>query len=272
MDGSYYTIGEIATKWNVSPRHIQYLCKQGRITGATKKAGVWFIPGDATIPIKNNKADAVDFEFIGTKKKIFSSAITLFMRHGYENVSIREIADAVGITQSAMYNHFKSKREILDVVYNYFCHYYLLDRPSLGDIEQILRNGTLLDILKSLCYEFKSDYQQNIKEITKILFQRVAIDERARELMKSLMIDEGISFVEMVFERAVEIGRIAPLDTHAMAVFINGIRVFMLFNWIIDDSADFMRKIAKDENTIYENVVRLLTDLKPVTKETPAVI
>ena len=37
----------------------------------------------------------------------------LFARHGYEGVSMRDIAGALGIRQSAIYNHFPSKQHLL---------------------------------------------------------------------------------------------------------------------------------------------------------------
>jgi AcrR family transcriptional regulator len=48
-----------------------------------------------------------------TKDDLRSHARQLFARHGYEGVSMRDIAGAVGIRQSAIYNHFPSKQHLL---------------------------------------------------------------------------------------------------------------------------------------------------------------
>ncbi len=47
-----------------------------------------------------------------TKQLILSAALDLFSQHGYNGASIRQIARAVGIRESAIYNHYKSKEEI----------------------------------------------------------------------------------------------------------------------------------------------------------------
>lgn len=47
----FLTVCDIASKWEVSPRKIQLYCKEGRIPGAFKQGGVWFIPSQATRPI-----------------------------------------------------------------------------------------------------------------------------------------------------------------------------------------------------------------------------
>jgi len=48
----------------------------------------------------------------GTKAKILKVATTLFCELGYRAASIRKIAKEVGIRESAIYNHYKSKEEI----------------------------------------------------------------------------------------------------------------------------------------------------------------
>jgi len=47
-----------------------------------------------------------------TKQLILSAALDLFSLHGYNGASIRQIAREVGIRESAIYNHYKSKEEI----------------------------------------------------------------------------------------------------------------------------------------------------------------
>lgn len=260
---NYKTIADKAAEWNVSPRHVQYLCKDGKIEGAIKRAGAWFIPDASPIPLKNTKSATINFKFLGTKKRIFEQAIRLFMISGFENVSVRDIANEVGIGQSAVYNHFKSKQDILDTIYDFYCYYFLLDRPSLEDLEPILLNGSLLDIIMCVRYVFDDEYKQDLADITKIVLQRSSTDERARKIHKSIMIDEGVNFVEDVFNRTVEIGRLAPLDTHAMAVFINGARLFTLHYWILDLPEESIIKAVEDEVVLYKYATTLLTDLKP---------
>lgn len=258
----YRTVMEKAVEWDISPRHVQYLCKQGRIEGAIKKAGAWFIPDNVSKPVQYTKSGAALFQFVGTKEKIFNCAIELISSKGYEAVSIKDIADTVGITQSSMYNHFKSKQEILDTIYDFYSYHYLKDRPSFKEIDPILQNGSLMDMIKCVTYKFSDDYVRQMSAITGIVFYRCAIDERAKELTQSLMINEGVRFVQAVFDRAVEIGRIAPIDTHAMAVFINSIKIYMFHLWMVDPSLDTTKEARENEKQLYQYASRLLTDLK----------
>lgn len=51
-----------------------------------------------------------------TKEKIIDEALTLFSINGFKGTSVKNIADAVGIKDSSLYKHFKSKQEILDTI------------------------------------------------------------------------------------------------------------------------------------------------------------
>ncbi len=48
-----------------------------------------------------------------TADAIRRESLTLFARHGYAAVSMRSIADAVGVQVSALYNHYPTKQAIL---------------------------------------------------------------------------------------------------------------------------------------------------------------
>lgn len=51
-----------------------------------------------------------------TKKAILDAAVRLFVNKGFEQTSLREIADAVGITKPSLYYHYSSKLDLLVAV------------------------------------------------------------------------------------------------------------------------------------------------------------
>ena len=51
-----------------------------------------------------------------TKEKIIYESLNLFSTKGFDAISVRDIATAVGIKASSIYNHFKSKYEIFDTI------------------------------------------------------------------------------------------------------------------------------------------------------------
>ena len=53
---------------------------------------------------------------MNTKERIITEALNLFSINGYDSVSVRDIAKAVGIKESSLYNHFKNKQDIFDTI------------------------------------------------------------------------------------------------------------------------------------------------------------
>ena len=47
------TVKQAAEKWGVTQRHVQGLCKEGKIKGATRWARTWMIPAHAVLPSTN---------------------------------------------------------------------------------------------------------------------------------------------------------------------------------------------------------------------------
>ena len=52
------TTAEAAEKWDITPRQVQLLCANGRITGAVRFGHAWVIPSDAEKPIDGRKTKA----------------------------------------------------------------------------------------------------------------------------------------------------------------------------------------------------------------------
>ncbi|MCU0601342.1 MAG: TetR/AcrR family transcriptional regulator [Desulfobacterales bacterium] len=82
------------------------------------------------------------------KQQIIDAARKLIMRKGSEHLTVRSMAKEVGLTEAAIYRHFKSKREILSFLMNNIMDTMLHDverttvenSPSLETIDQVLKH------------------------------------------------------------------------------------------------------------------------------------
>ena len=258
----YKTVEEKAAQWGVTVRHVQYLCRTGKIDSAEKRAGAWFIPEDTPNPLKNTKESDKPFEFVGTKKSIFDNSIKLFTQKGYENVSINDIADAVGIRQSAVYNHFNSKQEILDTIYGFYYHHWILNRPNMDYFELLLKGrSTAIDIItKGFIYAFEERILEQMSDVVKIIMQRVSTDAKATELFQKLLLEEGITFVENGLNRAIAADRFKPFDTRTVSVLINCARLYTLLWWMTGPSEEVRINLEKDEIAMYKLIAAFLPE------------
>jgi AcrR family transcriptional regulator len=62
-------------------------------------------------------ASRSDEESGSTRERILDIGLDLFIEHGYDRTSIRDIAERLGTTKAALYYHFKSKADILLELY-----------------------------------------------------------------------------------------------------------------------------------------------------------
>jgi AcrR family transcriptional regulator len=81
-------------------------------------------------------------------EEILAAARALFLEHGVENVTTRQIAARVGISQTALYVYFKSKDEMLDQL-----------------VSAALRKlGAALDAVNVRCADTEDFLRQNFRE------------------------------------------------------------------------------------------------------------
>lgn len=90
------------------------------------------------------------------KKEIILATLELAAEHGLGTVSMKQIADRVGITKASLYNHFASRDEIVDTMYA-----YLRDeaKKSIGigevDCDLLTNNRSLNEILTEAVSTYK---------------------------------------------------------------------------------------------------------------------
>jgi len=53
-----------------------------------------------------------------TRRRILDVALDLFGKHGFEGTSVKAIGQQAGLSDGALYYHFRSKREILDALWD----------------------------------------------------------------------------------------------------------------------------------------------------------
>ncbi|MSQ70799.1 MAG: TetR/AcrR family transcriptional regulator [Betaproteobacteria bacterium] len=84
-------------------------------------------------------------EFSTRKFELIEGAAEVFARAGYHGCSMRDVAERIGIRQSSIYHHFRSKDEILEAICSYGGEMFL------RNIETIRRGqGTPLEKIEAV--------------------------------------------------------------------------------------------------------------------------
>ncbi|MBP1177673.1 MULTISPECIES: TetR/AcrR family transcriptional regulator [Paenibacillus] len=92
-----------------------------------------------------NKKTHVDSK----KKDILQAAMCLFATKGIDGISVKEIGEAAGVTDAAIYKHFKSKDAMALEVFGQYCNSYT----------------TLIDFYRKQSGNFVSRFHQLVDEV-----------------------------------------------------------------------------------------------------------
>lgn len=109
---------------------------------------------------------------MNTEEKILKAAAALFVKGGFEGISISQIAKAANINQSLIYHYFESKEALWKSVKNYFVEAY----ASKEDLKLDSKNG-LKSLLKQIIYSRFEFYEKHPEVVRMAMWQRLETDK-----------------------------------------------------------------------------------------------
>lgn len=120
-----------------------------------------------------------------TRKQILDASLRLFSEKGFARTSVRDIAQAAGITDAAIYYHFNSKRDLFDALLDERGFTSALDRLEKTELSEI--NVGLREAFVGLATGALEFIYQN-KDVMKVLMlEAMAEDEVAAEEYRMLV-------------------------------------------------------------------------------------
>jgi len=148
------------------------------------------------------------------RKQIIDALRKLIIEYGSENVTVRRIAKEIGVSQGAIYRHFKSKREILSFLVDY------IEETLLGDVEKSDPRSSTLQFLENILRNHISAIEQRkgisflvVAEIVSLGDKR--LNRKIFEVLKNYM-----SHVKEIMAQGVKSGEIKPGTDPEMAATI----------------------------------------------------
>ncbi len=144
---------------------------------------------------------------MNTKEKIFNVSLDLFSKKGYDSVSLREIAEEVGIQKSSIYSHYPSKEAILMDIFNQFTKSFEIDdeeiqltenNPLLENPELFYHKGS--EAIKNMLFE-----ETNLK-IWKLILIQMHHNEKIRLFFQNEILVKPLIFWEGLFNLLKEKG------------------------------------------------------------------
>jgi TetR/AcrR family transcriptional regulator, biofilm operon repressor len=155
---------------------------------------------------------------VNTKERILQAAIDLFAKQGYDAVSMRDLAAAVGIKAASLYKHFASKEELLECI---FQAYRDLMQHSNEIDDALLAQPETLSPQQFLTASFQSFKDMilspHLLKITRIITMEQTRNTSVRDFFFSEMIEKPITQLTEMFSYMQQCGRISQHDPAFLA-------------------------------------------------------
>ena len=152
------------------------------------------------------------------KEEIIYATLELASEYGLKSVSLSQIAEKVGIRKPSLYNHFKSKEELVNSMYSFLREKAQMAVRSPSGADLFSEDKSLREILSdsiSVYFGFLSD--ENMMKFFKVLYSERSISPIAAQIMLDET-DRMISLTKNLFYALVVHGKMKNEDVDTAAL------------------------------------------------------
>jgi len=144
-----------------------------------------------------------------SRQRILEEATRLFVRFGYHGVSMREIAEATGLSKPALYYHFKDKEDLILAILNE-------NLTQVGDIVQACRQNEVSarGRIRAMTQAF---FEQPVEQraVIYLATREIAhLSEAARAQFGEVYRQVFVGQIAAILEEGIQSGELRPMDTH----------------------------------------------------------
>ena len=164
---------------------------------------------------------------MNTRERIVDEALTLFSIRVFKGTSVKNIADAVGIKDSSIYKHYKSKQEIFDAIVEQMRKRMAEMSVALG-IPQDVDESSVASVYGSLSLPELQEMSRKVflfylKDEFVSRFWRLAQIEQYQnteiyEIYRSIFFEQSIQYQTELFAEMIRQGSFKKADPEVVAV------------------------------------------------------
>ncbi|MDR3595435.1 TetR/AcrR family transcriptional regulator [Clostridium sp.] len=163
---------------------------------------------------------------MNTRDKIIYESLNLFSKRGFDAISVRDIAKAVGIKASSLYNHFKNKQDILDTIINQYSNYIT------KFFDHIITNYDINEIIVNKLKWFSNEYffkksiyifkfyleDEYVIKFRKLLTIEQFTNSKIAALYNKIFVDDILEFHSKIFELLMNADIFVKKDPYILAL------------------------------------------------------
>lgn len=195
-----------------------------------------------------------------TKELIYKNALTLFAEQGYSNIGMRELAKNVGIKASSIYNHYKSKEDILfDIALS------LVDEMKITIYPLFKKEyNNTKDFLLSVSLETNRFFERNdINTLTKLLIPEQYLIPKLKELLHIEFIQKPRTAYNYYFNSLMSKGKMRRVDSSLTAKMYHSFFVYHFYEKYL--MKDYDHFFLTNLEPVFINHINLFIDYYQIT-------
>jgi AcrR family transcriptional regulator len=193
------------------------------------------------------------------KQQIIDAARKLIIRKGSEHLTVRAMAKEVGLTEAAIYRHFKSKREILS-----FLMKHITD-TMLHDVERTnTENATSLDAIDQVLRRHLSEIEQRKGMSFQIIAEIISLGDRKlnKDVYEKLNI--YVDRLKKLLSEGARNGYVREdIDLAASALLLFGMIQGLVNIWALGGYRFDLAAKYESLWTIYEEAIKTRKSIQP---------
>jgi TetR/AcrR family transcriptional regulator len=163
------------------------------------------------------------------KKQIITAVRSLIIKQGSEHVTVRKIAQEVGVTEGALYRHFTSKREILS---------FLLDdigKSLMSDLSGASNNNhNSLDTLEAILMYYVLDIKKKRGIPFQVIAEIISLGDAELNRQAYQVIQIFINRINQIVSNGIKAGIIkSNIDPDSVSILLFGMIQGLVTIWTL---------------------------------------
>ena len=184
------------------------------------------------------------------QNQIVEIAIKLIALHGIQNLTIKNLSNEIGISEPALYRHFKSKYDILNAVIDFFIQ---KTKPALESLKEI---SNPIDAIEKFINNHLEIFEKN-QNLARIIFSESNFqnEEKLLKKLKNLM-KNSQEVLEDIISKGQNQGKIRN-DISSTSIFrmIIGSLRFLVTQWSI---SQMNFNLKTEGNSLLNDILKII--------------
>jgi AcrR family transcriptional regulator len=186
-------------------------------------------------------------------RQIVDAARKVIIKYGSEHLTVKKIAHEVGISETDIYRHYKSKRDILSFLIGNIGDTLVHDITATSN-----ENHTPLQVLDNVLKNHLSTIEQRRGISFQVIAEIISLGDKKLNKKVSEVIDRYVNRLKEILAKGIESGEIREdIDLEAAAIALFGMIQGIVNIWALKSySFDPQKKYAASWNIFREALIK----------------